>query len=137
MAVVVELKWDALALEHLPEEEEVALGVLLLAKEGGNDSAGGVIYGAQKGGLRPIRPDPVGEASVDLQEHSFLSSAVATAAVSGRPAALLGLLPGPTAKALHGRPAEEDALIAEKQLLQMAVVAVGIASLAQGHDHGP
>jgi len=134
VAVVVELQREAVVPEHLAQEEEVAVGVLVLAEEGGNDFAGGVVDGAEDGGWGLVWAEPVVEAAVYLQEHSFLGPAIAAAAVSGWPAALLGSLSRLTAEALYACPAEGYALVAEEQLLEVAVVAGGVAARAQlGH----
>jgi hypothetical protein len=77
------------------------------------------------------------EAAVYLQEHSFLGSAVPMAAMSGWPALLLGPLSRLATEALHARPTEDDALVAEEQFLEVAIVAGGIAASAQLHHHRP
>jgi hypothetical protein len=59
------------------------------------------------------------------------------AAVSGWPASLLGPLSRLAAEALHARPTEDDALVAEEELLEVAVVAGGIAAGAQLHHLRP
>jgi hypothetical protein len=137
MAVVVELQGDAARPQHLLEEEEIALGVLLLTKQCCYDPASGVVNGAEEAGLGMVWAEPVVEAAVYLQEHSLLRSAVAMAAMSGWPASLLGLLSRLAAEAPHARPTEDDALVAEEQLLEVAVVAGGIAAGAQLHDLRP
>jgi hypothetical protein len=123
--------------EHPAQEEEVTLGVLLLAKECCYDLASGVVNGAEEAGLGLVWAEPVVEATVYLQEHSFLRSAVPMAAMPGWPASLLGPLSRLAAEAPHARPAEDDALVAEEQLLEMAVVAGGIAASAQLHHLRP
>lgn len=95
VAIVVELPGQAAALQYLPEEEEVALGVFLLAKEGGADFARGVVNGAQESAAGQAQAKPVVVAAVHLQEHALLRPAVSPAAVARRPVALLGLLPAP------------------------------------------
>jgi hypothetical protein len=59
------------------------------------------------------------------------------AAMSGWSALLLGPLSRLAAEAPHARPAEDDALVAEEQLLEVAVVAGGIAAGSQLHDLRP
>jgi hypothetical protein len=61
-------------------------------------------------------------------------AAVAPAAVPGRPAALLGLLPRGATDALHTGAAEDDALAQHEQLAQVAVVAGGEGPLAKRPD---
>jgi hypothetical protein len=123
--------------EHPSQEEEITLGVLLLAKECHHDLAGGVVNGAQEADLGLVWAEPVVEAAVYLQEHSFLGSAVPMAAMSGWSALLLGPLSRLATEALHARPTEDDALVAEEQFLEVAVVASGIAASAQLHHHRP
>jgi hypothetical protein len=137
MTVVVELQGDAVAPERLAQEEEVALGVLLLTEESGHDLASGVVDGAEEAGLGLVWAEPVVEAAVYLQEHSFLGSAVPAAAMSGWPALLLGLLSRLAAEALHARPAEDDALVAEEQFLKVAVVAGSVTAGTQLHHLHP
>jgi hypothetical protein len=50
---------------------------------------------------------------------------------------MLGLLSRLAAEALHARSTEDDALVAEEQLLKVAVVAGGIAASTQIHHLRP
>jgi len=111
MAVVVELQRDAVRPQHLSEEEEVALGVLLLAKECCYHLASGVVNGAEEADLGLVWAQPVVEAAVYLQEHSFLGSAVPMAAMSGWSALVLGLLSRLAAEALVRRVREIEGMI--------------------------
>jgi len=77
------------------------------------------------------------EAAVYLQEHSFLGSAVPMAAMSRWPASLFGPLSRPAAEAPYTRATKDDALVVEEQLLEVAVVAGGIAACAQFHHLRP
>jgi hypothetical protein len=137
MTVVIELQGDAVAPEHLAQEEEIALVVLPLTKECRHDLASGVVNGAEEANLGLVWAEPVVEAAVYLQEHSFLGSAVPTAAMSGWPALVLGLLSRLATEALHARPTEDDALVAEEQFLEVAIVAGGIPASAQLHHLRP
>jgi hypothetical protein len=137
MAVVVDVQGDATSPQHLPDQEEVALGVLLLAKERCYYLAGGVVNGAEEAELGPLWAEPVVEAAVYLQEHSFLGPAVPAAAMPGWPASLLGLLSRLAAQALHAGPAEDNALVAEEQLAEVRVVAGGIPASPQPHHLRP
>jgi hypothetical protein len=57
--------------------------------------------------------------------------------MSGWPASLLGPLSRLATEALYARPTEDDALVAEEQLLEVAVVAGGIAAGAHLHHLRP
>jgi hypothetical protein len=109
----------------------------LLAKECCYDLAGGVVDGAEEAGLGLVWAEPVVEAAVYLQEHSFLRSAVPMAAMSGWSALLLGPLSRLATEALHARPTEDHALVAEEQLLKVAVVASGVTAGTQLHHLRP
>jgi hypothetical protein len=137
VAVVVELQRDAVAPQHPPQEEEVALSVLLLTKECRHDLAISVVDGRQKAGLGLVWAEPVVEAAVYLQEHSFLGSAVPMAAMSRWPASLFGPLSRPAAEAPYTRATKDDALVVEEQFLEVAVVAGSIAAGAQFHHLRP
>jgi hypothetical protein len=59
------------------------------------------------------------------------------AAMSGWSTLLLGPLSRLATEALHARPTEDDPLVADEQFLEVAVVAVGIATSGELHHLRP
>ncbi|HXH20631.1 MAG TPA: hypothetical protein VNN10_01285, partial [Dehalococcoidia bacterium] len=79
-------------LQHLSQQQEVALSVLLLPEEGRDDLASGVIDGGQEGAGRVVEAEPGVGAAVNLEQDAFLGPAVAALAMLRRPVGTLGLL---------------------------------------------
>jgi hypothetical protein len=70
-------------------------------------------------------------AAVYLQQHPLLRPAVTPAAVTWRPVPLLRLLARLAPDALDAGAAEDYAFITDEQLLEVAIVAGGVAASAQ------
>ena len=56
---MVDIQRDTPGLQHLLEQEEVAVGVLLLTKDAGQDLAGGIVDGQEKAARRLVWAEPV------------------------------------------------------------------------------
>ena len=76
---------DATAAHHLPEQLEVALGILLLPEAGPGNQAGGVVDAADQGEVGPSTLQPVVAAAVDLEQHALARIAVPTLSMPGWP----------------------------------------------------
>lgn len=86
MAIRVHGARDAVAAEQLPEEQQIALGILGEPKEGGDDSARGVVDGGEDDEPRAAGFQPRMVAAVELDEESGLGHSLAPAAMTGRAA---------------------------------------------------
>lgn len=67
--VAVEGEWDAVTLEEVLDQEEVALGVLHRVKAGSGDRPGGIVNGAKENWPRAAPQEPVVMAPIDLEKH--------------------------------------------------------------------
>ncbi len=67
MTVAVEGEGDSVPAHHFLQEQEVALGVFLLAEEGVRDIARGVIDRPNESEPGAVRAEPLVTAAVDLQ----------------------------------------------------------------------
>ena len=86
MPVAVQGHWDTVALDGLFEHQHVAVGVLLLPKQGGGDRPGGVVDGPYQSQVGTPAHEPVVPAAVDLQQHPLLRVALTPAIALGGPA---------------------------------------------------
>ena len=125
---MIEVEGDTLRPQHLFEEEEVALGVLLLAEERCYDRSCSIVNRAQEGATRLVWAKPVMGAAVYLQEHAFLGHPLATLAMSRRPVAVRCLEAGCAPDALDALATEDDAFSLGQELGQVVVVAAGVGT---------
>ena len=111
MLVAVHGHRDAPAAHHLPEQLEVALGILLLPEAGPGDQAGGVIDAADQGEVGSSTLQPVVTAAVDLEQHALPGIAVPPLPVPGRPPVPDAGHAGGGEDPVHGGPGEHDAVV--------------------------
>ena len=123
VAVVIELERDAVLGQHLPKEEKVALGVLVLAKAGRNNGASRVVDSTQESSAVAIGTEPVVVATVELEKNPFLGPPLAARAVARLAPAASGLEALFPANSSDARTAEDDAIPQSEKLGKMAVVA--------------
>ena len=90
VAVGVDRHGDAATADHLAEDVEVPLGVLLVSEDGPGDQAGGVVNGADQAQVWPASLEPVVAAGVNLEEHAGPGIPVTAAPVLGGTAATGG-----------------------------------------------
>lgn len=86
MAIRIHRTGDAVAAEQLPQEEQIALGVLGQAKESGQDPATGVINGGEEDEARASGFEPGMMAAVELDQQAGLRHARSAPTVTGRAA---------------------------------------------------
>ena len=108
--------WQAL------DQQEVAVGVLLLAEEGVDHRAGGIVHGDQQRERRRLFPPPRVMAAVHLDQHALPGHALAAHPALGRPPAPRTAQSGVDRNTPQGGPANVAALPFAQQLAEMGVV---------------
>ena len=126
MAIGVHRAGDAVAAEQMPQEEQIALGVLSQAKEGGQDPAAGVIDGGEEDEARSPGFEPGMMAAVELDEEPGLRHALAPATMTGRSAGAGTAEPGVAEEALEGAAGNPQAVALAEHLRQVVIVEAGV-----------
>jgi hypothetical protein len=137
VAVVVERQRAARAGDELPQQQEVAVGILDRVEQRRRDRAGRVVDAGQQGELRPAPLQPGVRAAVELPQHPRLR--VARPALAGRalPCVLGSVQARRQQDAPHGRARDGDPLPLGQQLAQVLVVAAALGRPRQSHDALP
>jgi len=86
MAIGVDRGREAIAADELTEEEEVAVGVLLRAKHGAQDTTGGIVDGGEEDETGATVLEPGMVAAIELDEEARLRHALPAATMPGGPA---------------------------------------------------
>ena len=97
-------------------QPEIAEAVLLLAEQGVDHAAGGVIHGEEQRELRPVLAQPTVMAAVQLDQHAFLGHPLAAHPVLGRAPSSRTVQARVDQDAPQGGPAHVDALAFTEQL---------------------
>ncbi len=128
---------QAIAADELAQQQEIAVGVLLGAKDAGQDFPCGIVDGREEHEARAALLEPGMVTAVHLDEEPRLGHALA-------PTAMLGGAPGTGApdarlaqQALHGGPGEDEALVVPEELGEVMIVGAGVAGAGQGEDLRP
>ena len=98
------------------------MGVLLLAEEGVDHRAGGIVHRDQQRERRRLVPQPRVMAAVHLDQHALPGHALAAHPALGRPPAPRTAQSGVDRNTPQGGPANVDALPFAQQLAEMGVV---------------
>ena len=129
----------AATLHQAVDQQEVAVGVLLLAEEGIDHSTGGIVHRDQQRERRRLFPQPRVMTAVHLNQHALPGHAPAAHPVLGRTPSPRTAQTGVDQDAPQGGPADVDALALAQQLAEMGVVGPGVPGTGQtdyvGH-HG-
>ena len=113
---------SAPTLYQVLHQQEVIVGVLLLAEEGVDHLTGGIVHRDQQRGWRRLVPPPRVMAAVHLDEHALAGHALAAHPVLGRTPLPWTAQASVDQDAPQGRPADFDALPFAQQLAEMGVV---------------
>ena len=132
---VVECDWYADMLHQALDQQEVAVGVLLLAEEGVDHRTGGIVHRDQQSERRRLAPQPRVMTAVHLDQHAFPGHALAAYPVLGRTPAPRTAQSGARQDAPQGGPADVDALALAQQLAEMRVVGPCVSGTSQV-NHG-
>jgi hypothetical protein len=123
VAISVEGIWHALAQENMAQEQEVAMGILLLTKERSHDLARGIVDSTNQRAMWTPCLQPRVWAGVDLQEHPALRHPVSAPPVSRCTPLPARTDPSGTENSAQGLAFDNDSLPNSEQLDQVTVVA--------------
>ncbi len=117
---------DAVSLDDLAHDDEVALRILLLAKAGGGDQTGRVVDSAHQAQVRTTPFQPVVAAAVDLQEHALPRVPIAPLPVAWWSASTWCWDAGVREDASHRRARQDQPLVLGKHLGEVMLVESGV-----------
>jgi hypothetical protein len=137
MAIRVDCGREAVAADELTEEEEIAVGVLLRAKHGAQDTARGIVDGGEEheAGAAVLEPRMV--AAIELDKEARLRHALPAATMPGGPAGTGTANAGSAQEPLHRAAREPDSLAFGEQFGEVVIIHAGVASPGEGDDLGP
>lgn len=128
---------QAIAADELTQQEEIAVRILLGAKDARQDFARGIVDGREEDEARAAILQPEMVTAVHLDEQPGLGHALA-------PSAMLGRSPGawtPDARlaqqALHGGTGQDEAIVLLEELGEVMIVRAGVARAGQREDPSP
>ena len=113
------------------------VNVLLLAEQGVDHDAGGVIDGQQQREGRTIVSKPPVVAAVHLYQHALAGHPLPADTVPGRPTVAWALQTGTRQYAPQRGSTDLYALALPEQLAQVSVVGIGVAGLSKSQHFGP
>ena len=117
-------------------QQEVIVGVLLLAEDGVDHRAGGIVHGDQQRERRYLVAQPRVMTAVHLDEHARARHALAAHPVLGWPPLSRTAQTGVDQDTPQGRPADFDALSFAQQLAEMGVVGPCVPGACQVNHIG-
>ena len=113
---------NAAAPEQALHQQEVAVGVLMIAEEGVDHAARGIVHREQDRELRSVLSQPPVIAAVQLDQHTLPGHPLPAHPVLGRAPSPRTVQSGVDQDAPQGGPADDDTLALSKQLTEMRVV---------------
>ena len=116
MAVGVEGERNAAALEQSLHQQEVTAGILMIAEEGVDHAARGIVHSEQDRELRSVFAQPPVIAAVHLDQHTLPGHPLTAHPVLGRAPSPRTAEPGVGQDTPKRSPAHVDALAFTKQL---------------------
>src|SRR5207245_1805659 len=129
-----ELEGDAPLPEHLAQQEQVALGILLLAKDSGDDGPGRIVDRGEQAAVGMPCPEPLVPAAINLQQHPRLRHPVPATAVAWCSPFPGGSDAGLPSDALDRLASQQQAIARGEQVAEMTVVAAGISAAHELDD---
>ena len=121
---------------HETLDEHEVVGVLLLAEEGVDHRAGGIVHRDQQREGRRLIPQPRVVTAVHLDQHALPRHALAAHPVLGRTPSPRAGESGVQQDAPQGGPANVDAVALAQQLAEMGVVGPCVPGASQPHYAG-
>jgi len=128
---------ESIAADELAEEQEVAVGIFLRAKDAAEDLARGVIDGGVEHETRPAIFEPGVVAAVHLDKESGLGHALTVAAMARWAAGAGAADPGGAKQPLHSPTRYTQALALPEQLGEVVIVHARMGGTGQGEDAVP
>lgn len=128
---------QAIAADELAQQQEIAVRILLGAKDARQDFPRGIVDGREEDEARAALFEPGMGTAVHLDEEAGLGHALA-------PAAVLGRTPGAWAsdaclaqQTLHGGTGQDETLVFPEEFGEVMIVYAGVACAGQGEDLRP
>jgi hypothetical protein len=128
---------QAIAADELAQQEEIAVRILLGAKDASQDFARGIVNGREEDEARAALLEPGMVTAVHLDEEPGLGHALA-------PTAMFGRSPGARApdarlaqQALHGGTRQDEAFVLPEELGEVMIVRASVARAGQREDLRP
>jgi len=128
---------QAVAADQVAEQEEVAVGLFLEAKDPAEHLAGRIVNRGVEDETGAAVFEPGVVTAVHLDEEPGLRHALAAAAMAGRAAGAGTPDAGGAEEALHRPPGEPQALAFGEQLSEVMIIHAGVASAGEREDLGP
>ncbi len=118
----------------VPEEAEVAIGILRVPKLAYEHAPGGIVHDGEESHPWATPFQPVVHAAVDLEEHARAGHALAPTPVATGPASLRALESGVVQHAPQRSVGDMDPFPLGQQLLEMEMIGTRVRGLRQGDD---
>lgn len=134
MAIGISGAGKAIAPDELAEEEEVAMGVLLQAKDGRQDASGRIVDSGEKDETGAAVFEPGVLAAVHLDEQAGLRHALAPAPMAWGAARPGTADAGSPEQALHCFPGHAHPLSVSQQIGELVIVHARVEGPGQGQD---
>jgi len=70
--IVIDLQRTSIGGDHLSHQQEIAVGIFLLAKNSPDHFSSRIIFGSEENGCGMLGPKPMMFTAIDLDQHAFL-----------------------------------------------------------------
>ena len=137
VAITVDCDRDAFRVCEGVQDLEVAVGIFLFAKRGGEDLAGRIIDGRDQGQARTALVEPGVGATVELDEEAGLRHPLTTSAVARRAATPRARQACRTQDAADGGPGEDQSFALDQELVEVMIVEADVELAGEAHNTGP
>jgi len=128
---------QAIASDELTQQEEIAVRILLGAKDASEDFARGIVDGGEEDEARAAILQPGMVTAVHLDEEPGLGHALAAAAMLGRAPGAWAPDARLAQQALDGGTGQDEAVVLPEELGEVMIVGAGVARAGQGQDLSP
>ena len=136
VAVGIEGEGNAAAPEQVLHQQEVVVAVFMIAKQGVDNGAGGVVHCQQQRQWWAAVTQPPVITAVQLDQYALSGHPLATHSMLGRPATARTAQPCLRQDAPQGGSADIDAFPLAQQFTQMGMVDSLVSSAGQMHHVG-
>ncbi|MFN0072531.1 MAG: hypothetical protein ACKVVP_13685 [Chloroflexota bacterium] len=132
--IMIERLGDTVGPEHLAQQQQVALGILLGPEHRGHHGTGRIVNGGQERTAGLVGARPGMRAAIDLKQHAHLRDAIPAPPMPGWSTGMGRWPPGVPQNATETRPAQERIMLAGQELGDVAIVPIGIPGGHEGAD---
>ena len=136
MAIGVGRRGHAIASDEATEQEKVAVGIFLRAKDTSEDLSRSIIDRGVEDESGPAIFEPGMVTAIHLHEQAGLGHALTAATMPGWTALARTTDTGGAEKPLHGLPRHAQALALGQQFREVVIIHAGVGGTRQGEDPG-